>query len=333
MRNNRQFHIAIILLILLGISTAVINSVYANVNLYLCPPGPAYLSSINIGDNFSLDIIAESDLPGVTLIVFTVTWSPESSLKFIYPASENSSELAMTGFFPLTSPDSSRISGILPNWTTPKKTPEATPEISAYTAPPQNFTGPDSLVRVTFKKLSADQPMFSITNIKAAQYIGGSEVAWVSANFQTLNISIDAVNAQMSGRMLSRTTSVIISEGGNSYQATVSGNTWALNIKDFTPGITAQPVTIEFRQDNNILTSLTIFDIVRSPGWFESPENHSQHPGDNDGDGNKDILDLVRLGLAYGSSVGDERYDYRVDYNADGIVDHVDLLIFVYHGR
>ena len=85
----------------------------AAVDMYLCPPSPAYFSSLSIGEHFTVEVIAEANAPGVTLFAFAVTWTPESSVSFVHPVSEYSPELAMTGFFPPS--DFSRLSGIVPN--------------------------------------------------------------------------------------------------------------------------------------------------------------------------------------------------------------------------
>jgi len=52
-------------------------------------------------------------------------------------------------------------------------------------------------------------------------------------------------------------------------------------------------------------------------------------PGDVDGDGHVDVVDLLYLVDAFGSVTGDANYDPRCDFNSDGGVDVVDLLILV----
>jgi formylglycine-generating enzyme required for sulfatase activity len=52
-------------------------------------------------------------------------------------------------------------------------------------------------------------------------------------------------------------------------------------------------------------------------------------PGDVDGDGHVDVVDLLYLVDAFGSVTGDANYDPRCDFNSDGGVDVVDLLIMV----
>ena len=52
-------------------------------------------------------------------------------------------------------------------------------------------------------------------------------------------------------------------------------------------------------------------------------------PGDVDGDGHVDVLDLLFLVDAFGSVPGDANYDIRCDFNVDDSVDVVDLLIMV----
>jgi len=46
---------------------------------------------------------------------------------------------------------------------------------------------------------------------------------------------------------------------------------------------------------------------------------------DVNGDGRVDMRDIVKVAAAYGSSVGDEKYNSRVDFNGDGVIDDYDL--------
>lgn len=50
--------------------------------------------------------------------------------------------------------------------------------------------------------------------------------------------------------------------------------------------------------------------------------------GDLDGDGAVDMADVQYLAEAFGSVTGDPNYDAACDFNSDGSVDVVDLLIF-----
>jgi hypothetical protein len=355
----RYFHVIFLALVF---STALVVGGNADVNLYLCPPSPAYFSSLSIGDHFTIEVIAEADAPGVILFAFTVTWAPVDSVEFVRPEDndgdnnpddvldeadedpvdgvdndgdgaidEDPPELFMTGFFPPT--DSSRLSGIVPNWRTQEVmgSPGATPEIAVFTAslPPTNYTGPDSLAKVTFRKLSASQPTFSLTNATAEQYLSGTEAMTVPAIYRGAYVSIDVGSAQMSGAMLSQATSVVVAIGGNDYPAVVTGDTWTLDIKTTVPSLDAQPVTVEAMQNGDLLSSITIMGLIRSWGWYESEENHSEHPADSDGSGSTDFFDLVRLGQSYNTFAGVGRYDFRSDYNADGVVNLYDLLILV----
>ena len=52
-------------------------------------------------------------------------------------------------------------------------------------------------------------------------------------------------------------------------------------------------------------------------------------PGDVDGDGHVNVVDLLCLVDAFGSVLGDANYDARCDFNRDGDVDVVDLLILM----
>ena len=311
-----------IFLALVFLSVLIANG-SADANLYLYPPSAAYFSSLNIGDKFTVEIIAAADAPGVTLIAFTVIWTPESSVEFVHPASEGSSELAMTGFFPPT--DSSRLSGIAPDGTSTEAigNPGATPEIVVFTAPANNYTGTDSLARVTFRKLSASQPTFNLTNATAAQ----SESTWISVTSQTAYTDVDAGSAQMSGSMLPQATGVVVEIAGSDYPADVAGDVWTLDIRPIRPSLVVQPITVKAIQGDSLLTSVTTMDFIRSPGWYENAGDHSEHPGDSDGSRKTDLPDVVRLGQSYNTSVGDARYDFRSDFNTDGVVNLADLLI------
>jgi hypothetical protein len=52
-------------------------------------------------------------------------------------------------------------------------------------------------------------------------------------------------------------------------------------------------------------------------------------PGDVDGDGHVDVVDLLWLVDAFGSVTGDASFNWACDFNDDGSVDVVDLLIMV----
>ena len=323
-----------IIFLVLVLSAVLVVSADAAVNLYLYPPSQDYFSSLNIGNNFTVEIVASVDDPGVTLFAFTVAWTPEVSVEFVHPVSENSSELVMTGFFPPT--DSNHLSETAPNWRSPAISggSGATPEIVVFTAPAANYSGTDSLVRITFRKLSVSQPTFTLNvNATAAQRLGETESIWIPASPRTAYTKIDFGSAQMSGVMLPQATGAVVTVGGNDYPANVVGNKWALEIKTVLPGFVVQPVMVKFMQGDSLLTSVTTMEIIRSPGWFKSAENHGEPIGDSDGNGSKDLLDLVILAQSYRTSAGNIRYDFRCDYNADGVVNLADLLIFTYYGR
>ena len=179
-------------------SMILIVNANAGVDLYLCPPSRAYFSSLNTGDNFTVEVIASSGSPGVTMITFTVTWTPQGSASFVRPMSESSQELVMTGFFPPSS--FNRFSGIAPDWTSQSATgsPGSTPEISVFTAPALNSTGPDSLARITFRKLSSSYPTFRLTSTSAAQ----SDSTWVSVTAHGTFADVDVAGAEISGLQL-----------------------------------------------------------------------------------------------------------------------------------
>ena len=308
-------------------SMTLIANVNAGVDLYLCRPSPAYFSSLSTGDNFTMEVVARADSPGVTLITFTVTWTPEGSASFVRPMSESSQELVMTGFFPQSS--FNRFSGIAPDWTSQSAagSPGATPAISVFTAPALNSTGPDSLARITFKKLSSSYPTFGLAGTSAAQ----SDSTWVSVTAHTTFADVDVAKAEISGVLLPQATSMVVSIGGMDYTADVTGNTWKLNIKTLMPSFAAQPINLKVMRSATLLTSLTIMDMVRSNGWYRDAGNRSEHPGDGNGDGVANALDLAGLALSYGLSAGSPRYDFRYDFNADGVVNLADLLVLGRH--
>ena len=308
-------------------SMILIVNANAGVDLYLCPPSPAYFSSLNTGDNFTMEILASADSPGVTLITFTVTWTPQGSASFVGPTSESSQALVMTGFFPQSS--FNRFSGIAPDWTSQNATgsPGSTPAISVFTAPALDRTGPDTLARITFKKLSSSYPTFGLTSTSAAQ----SNSTGASVTAHTTFADVDVAGAEISGDLMPQTTSMIVNIAGMDYTADVTGNTWKLNIKTLRPSLAAQPINLKVMRSATLLTSLTIMDMVRSNGWYQNAGNHSEHPGDGNGDGTVNSSDLAGLGQSYGSSVGSPRYDLRYDFNADGVVNLADLLVLGRH--
>ena len=296
----------------------------ASVRLYLSPPGQAHFSTLNIGDVFALEIIAEADAPGVTMITFSVAWSPDSSLEFVHPTDGGS--VTMTGFFPPTSADYSRLSGVMPNSTSESSVGGlgSTPEIVVFTAPALNSAGPDSLVSITFRKQSAVYPTFSLTGANAYNSGGAS----VPVSYQSSYVNIDASGAIMSGPRFSQADAVVVSVGGRDYQAEAAGDSWTLDIRSVAPTLSLQQVTIKAMQGGSLLNSVTVGGFIRSLGWYSNPTDHSERPADSDGDGDTDSADLAILARAYGSTVGEERYDFRCDYNVDGVASLADLLIF-----
>lgn len=55
--------------------------------------------------------------------------------------------------------------------------------------------------------------------------------------------------------------------------------------------------------------------------------HYSRIPGDVDGDGHVDIVDLLILADSWGKSSGDIGYDSACDFTGDGAIDILDLLI------
>ena len=55
---------------------------------------------------------------------------------------------------------------------------------------------------------------------------------------------------------------------------------------------------------------------------------------DVDGDGHVDIIDISQVARAYGSTIGDGKYNARVDFNGEGVIDDFDLnAIKDYYGQ
>jgi hypothetical protein len=76
-------------------------------------------------------------------------------------------------------------------------------------------------------------------------------------------------------------------------------------------------VPFEFNTTNNFLGSPTVVKI--------------KILGDINGDGKVDLLDLVLLANAYGSKVGDLKYNPEADFNDDGKVNLLDLVTCAMH--
>jgi hypothetical protein len=68
-----------------------------------------------------------------------------------------------------------------------------------------------------------------------------------------------------------------------------------------------------------------------NPGWQLQAglKPVVKKPGDVDGDGHVDVVDLLYLVDAFGSLTGDPSYNAACDFNSDGSVDVVDLLMLV----
>ena len=305
----------------------------AEVRMYVCSPDSDYFSSLGVNQEFSVQIMAEADAPGVTMMSFRLSWTPAGSVAYVPPVSEALPKLTMTGFFPQSSADFSRLSGVVPDWTTPYAVGSSgeTPEIAVFTAPPENYAGPDLLAKITFKKLAEPAPVFSVAGATAQEYLSGSQTAPVQVQSYPSAIRIDLANAKVSGDMFARATGVMVGIGANDYQAAVAGNQWSLSIKSVSPSLNSLPITVKSMEGGSTLTTVTITGLIRSPGWFVSNQNKSDHPGDGNGNGTADIFDLLILGKSYSSSAGEQKYDFRADYNADGSVGLVDLLILGQH--
>ncbi|MBD3184785.1 hypothetical protein GF312_21060 [Candidatus Poribacteria bacterium] len=310
-------------------SALIINIAQADVSLYICAPTPDYFVSLSTGQTFNVEILAEADAPGVTMMAFRLSWTPANSAEFVNPTDASPSSLSITGFFPQTTPDSSRVSGIAPDWTTQYSDGDfgLSPEITVFTAPAVNHSEADSLIKATFRKNSNTYPQFDITDASSYQYSGGPSSTTVTVNYYNDMFSKQLEKAEISGRMLSQANQVVVNIAGNDFQAEINGSYWSADIKNATPANSPQPLEIRYFQGNNLLTSFVVMDFIRSTGWYQSSSLSGQKPGDSDGDGSTGISDLLRLGKSYNTTAGSSGYDFRSDYNSDGLINLTDLLI------
>ncbi len=70
--------------------------------------------------------------------------------------------------------------------------------------------------------------------------------------------------------------------------------------------------------------------VINSVGnYLQQLATASRRPGDINGDGSVDVIDLLYLVDAFGSVTGDTNYDPAADFNSDGSVDVIDLLTLV----
>lgn len=82
---------------------------------------------------------------------------------------------------------------------------------------------------------------------------------------------------------------------------------------------------------NHLHPSVAGYEVMAQQ-WFDAakPEIVAlTNFGDVNGSGRTDGLDLIRLALAFGAIVGEERYDVDADINGDGIIDGFDLDLLV----
>jgi len=85
---------------------------------------------------------------------------------------------------------------------------------------------------------------------------------------------------------------------------------------NYTISAVADYVLGETNTDDNILVDGIIFVTI---------------PGDVDGDGDVDLYDVVKMGVVYGSRIGDPGFGANMDINADRKIDIYDMVIACTH--
>ena len=86
--------------------------------------------------------------------------------------------------------------------------------------------------------------------------------------------------------------------------------------------------TFKLPPDGNVGTYMvSVSSIYQGHAVINNTAFEVKVPGDANGDGILDGLDLTLLGMAWGSSVGDPNYDERCDFNVDGTIDGLDLTL------
>ena len=104
--------------------------------------------------------------------------------------------------------------------------------------------------------------------------------------------------------------------GGKSATITLTWNTTGVVYGNYTITVFAIPVTGELDLADNTCTD----------GWVIVTV-----PGDTDGDGDVDYMDLYILAKAYGSKPGDSNWNPKADLDCDNKVDYMDLYILAKH--
>ena len=81
-------------------------------------------------------------------------------------------------------------------------------------------------------------------------------------------------------------------------------------------------------RNSDLTAGAYAYNAAGNPGWTIAPA-FKPLPGDVNFDGHVDVVDLLYLVDAFGTSFGEPAYNPACDFNADNGVDVVDLLIFV----
>ena len=99
---------------------------------------------------------------------------------------------------------------------------------------------------------------------------------------------------------------------GDSTTTTLTWNTTGFATGDYTISAYATPLPGETDLDDNVFTDGNVRVTV---------------PGDVNGDGSVNIMDLTIVAFAYGALIGEPDYNPDADINDDDIVDMRDLVI------
>jgi hypothetical protein len=107
-------------------------------------------------------------------------------------------------------------------------------------------------------------------------------------------------------------TTQLILQSGSMTSFTISWETYAESLGNYTITTLVQPVEGETSIEDNTSTSDPVLVTI---------------PGDVDGDCDVDIFDIVKIASGYGSSAGQSKYNPCSDINGDGNINIFDVVI------